>query len=334
MIYLQSRTPPVIHRDIKPENVIITEEKEPVLIDFDIARTFKTAEETDTVFFGTKGYAPPEQYGFAQTDCRSDIYAFGVLLRFLLTDSVRENSKIRLYRPLKKIIDRCTAFAPENRYSDMTQVRRALLAANPRSQAMRIARISICAVAAVAILLFAGIKIYEKVTYNPFTDGSVIPLVMPDEERQREAVSYLRAKYGTQLFDNTAAYYTVGMMKETLLELYDMEEEYVRIPNPMEPPQESEAHFLPWSLDDAQYIDRDYLAYFVTKAYWPEIAADWSSIRGTPEEYPGITVSLAWCEDHGILTGVNRPRDVSCGEAAIAFANADKVFSFQLAEQN
>ena len=334
LIYLHSRTAPVIHRDIKPENVIITEEKEPVLIDFDIARTFKTAEETDTVFFGTKGYAPPEQYGFAQTDCRSDIYAFGVLLRFLLTDSVRENSKIRLYRPLKKIIDRCTAFAPENRYSDMTQVRRALLAANPRSQAMRIARISICAVAAVAILLFAGIKIYEKVTYNPFTDGSVIPLVMPDEERQREAVSYLRAKYGTQLFDNTAAYYTVGMMKETLLELYDMEEEYVRIPNPMEPPQESEAHFLPWSLDDAQYIDRDYLAYFVTKAYWPEIAADWSSIRGTPEEYPGITVSLAWCEDHGILTGVNRPRDVSCGEAAIAFANADKVFSFQLAEQN
>ena len=162
----------------------------------------------------------------------------------------------------------------------------------------------------------------------------MIPLVMPDEERQREAVSYLRAKYGTQLFDNTAAYYTVGMMKETLLELYDMEEEYVRIPNPMEPPQESEAHFLPWSLDDAQYIDRDYLAYFVTKAYWPEIAADWSSIRGTPEEYPGITVSLTWCEDHGILTGVNRPRDVSCGEAAIAFANADKVFSFQQAEQN
>ena len=85
LIYLHSRTPPVIHRDIKPENVIITEEKEPVLIDFDIARTFKTAEETDTVFFGTKGYAPPEQYGFAQTDCRSDIYAFGVLLRFLLT---------------------------------------------------------------------------------------------------------------------------------------------------------------------------------------------------------------------------------------------------------
>ena len=131
LIYLHNQTPPVIHRDIKPENIIITEKGDVILIDFDIARTFKTAEETDTVFFGTKGYAPPEQYGFTQTDCRSDIYSFGVLLRFLLTDSVRENKKIRLYRPLRNIIARCTAFDPEKRYPDMNQVKRALLSANP-----------------------------------------------------------------------------------------------------------------------------------------------------------------------------------------------------------
>lgn len=326
LIYLHSRTPPVIHRDIKPENIIVTEDGNIVLIDFDIARRFKSNEDTDTVFFGTKGYAPPEQYGFAQTDCRSDIYAFGVLLRFLLTDSVRENHKIRLYRPLKKIIDRCTAFAPENRYPDMCQVKRALLSANPRSQAMRAALILAGAAAAAAVILFAGTKIYEHVTYNPFTDGSVIPLVMPDEERQEKAVSYLYEKYGTHIFDDRTAYYTVGMLKETLMELYGMEESYVRIPNPAEPPQENSAHFLPWSLDDQQYIDRDYLAYFVTKTYWPEVAADWSSIKGMPDEYPGITVSRVWCEEHGILTGVNRPRDISCGEAAIAFANADKVY--------
>ena len=104
LIYLHNQTPPVIHRDIKPENIIVTENEDVVLIDFDIARTFKTAEESDTAFFGTKGYAPPEQYGFAQTDTRSDIYSFGVLLRFLLTDSVRENHKIRLYKPLRNII--------------------------------------------------------------------------------------------------------------------------------------------------------------------------------------------------------------------------------------
>ena len=324
LIYLHSREPAVIHRDIKPENIIVTAREEIVLIDFDIARTYKGAEETDTVFFGTKGYAPPEQYGFAQTDCRSDIYAFGVLLRFLLTDSVRENSKIRLYRPLKKIISRCTAFAPENRYPNMRQVKQALLLANPRAQALRMGRLAVCAAAMIALLSLAGVKLAERITYNPFTDGSVIPLVMPDEDRQREAVSYLQDKYAAHIFDDPAAYFTVGMLKDTLITVYGMEESYVRVPSPLEPPRESEAHFLPWSLDDAQYIDRDYLAYFVTKAYWPEIAADWSSVKGNPETYPGITVSLRWCEDHGILTGVNRPRDVSCGEAAIAFANADK----------
>jgi hypothetical protein len=63
------------------------------------------------------------------------------------------------------------------------------------------------------------------------------------------------------------------------------------------------------------------------------VAADWSSIKGNPEEYPGITVSLKWCKDHGILTGVNRPRDVSCGEAAIAFSNADKVYAMIQGDQ-
>jgi len=333
LIYLHHRTPPVIHRDIKPENIIITEKEDVVLIDFDIARTFKTAEETDTVFFGTKGYAPPEQYGFAQTDSRSDIYSFGVLLRFLLTDSVRDNNKIRLYRPLKSIIDRCTAFAPENRYSDMNQVKRALLEANPRSRTLKFIKTLMCAVAILTALFFAGKAIYQRITYNPFTDGTVIPRVMPDEERQQEAVAYLHDKYGTDIFDNRSAYYTVGMLKDTLIEVYGMEGNYVRIPSDSEPPQESESHFLPWSLDDMQFIDRDYLAYFVTKTYWPEVAADWSSIKGNPEEYPGITVSLKWCEDHGILTGVNRPRDVSCGEAAIAFSNADKVYAMMQDDQ-
>ena len=334
LIYLHSQTPPVIHRDIKPENIIVTENEDPVLIDFDLARTYKNTKETDTVFFGTKGFAPPEQYGFAQTDCRSDIYSFGVLLRFLLTDSVRENSKIRLYRPLGNIIARCTAFAPDRRYPDMHQVRRALLLANPKSQAGQAGKIAFISITAAALLTFTGIRIYERITYNPFTDGSIIPLVMPDDERQQEAAAYLREKYQTHLFDNCSAYYTVGLLKDTLIEVYGMDEDYVRVPSSLEPPQENESHFLPWSLDDAQYIDRDYLAYFVTKVYWPDIAANWSSVKGVPETYPGIIVSVEWCQNHGILTGANRPRDVSCGEAAIVFANADRVSSMLEGSKN
>ena len=51
----------------------------PVLIDFGIARVWREGEEADTTHFGTRSYAPPEQYGFGQTDVRSDVYALGML---------------------------------------------------------------------------------------------------------------------------------------------------------------------------------------------------------------------------------------------------------------
>ena len=123
---LHTHVPPVVHRDIKPENVIVKPDGGIALIDFDIARTVKDGAASDTVFFGTKGYAPPEQYGFGQTDRRTDIYAFGVLLRWMVTGSARENHNIAIDGDLQRIIDRCTAFTPQQRYADIDQVRRAL----------------------------------------------------------------------------------------------------------------------------------------------------------------------------------------------------------------
>ena len=123
---LHSQTPPIIHRDIKPENIIIRPGGAAVLIDFDIARTFKQASGNDTVCFGTRGYAPPEQYGYGQTDARTDIYAFGVLLRWLVTGSDQPNPNVTINPDLQTVIDRCTAFAPEDRYADIGQTERAL----------------------------------------------------------------------------------------------------------------------------------------------------------------------------------------------------------------
>lgn len=74
----------IIHRDIKPSNIIISEDGHLRLIDFDAARMPKEGMEQDTRPLGTRGYAPPEQYGFAQTDERADIYALGVTLEQLL----------------------------------------------------------------------------------------------------------------------------------------------------------------------------------------------------------------------------------------------------------
>lgn len=75
---------PLIHRDLKPQNVIVRRGS-PVIIDFGIARSWREGAETDTAHFLTRAYAPPEQYGFGQTDVRSDVYALGKLLFFCLT---------------------------------------------------------------------------------------------------------------------------------------------------------------------------------------------------------------------------------------------------------
>ena len=123
---LHGHAPPIIHRDIKPENIIVRPDGTLVLIDFDISRVYKERAAGDTVFLGTKGYAPPEQYGFGQTDHRSDLYALGVLLRWMVTGSVKENPNVTIDPRLKRVIDRCTAFSPEARYADVSQVRRDL----------------------------------------------------------------------------------------------------------------------------------------------------------------------------------------------------------------
>ena len=324
--YLHKQEPPVIHRDIKPENVIIREGGELALIDFDTARTFKESEEHDTVFFGTMGYAPPEQYGFSQTDKRSDIYSFGVLLRFLLTNSVRPNDNVRVYRPLQKIIDRCTAFAPGERYDDIDEVIIDLKRANPAAQAILIGRTLIVVILIAAVCLFIGNKIYTQVTYSPFKDGSIVPLVTPDEERQAEAVSYMQDKFGTHIFDDKSSYMTIGDTRQALKEVYGMSADYVEGGNPADPPAESPDKFFPWQLDDSQYIDPDQLAYVVTKVYWPDVVTDWTAIKKDMGMYPGAYLAQKWCDDHDIMVGVNRPKELSRGEAAIAFANADRVY--------
>ncbi len=83
--YLHSRQPPIIFRDLKPANIMRTPTGHLYLIDFGIARIFKPGQPKDTIAFGSPGYAPPEQYGKAQTTARSDLYSLGATLHFLLS---------------------------------------------------------------------------------------------------------------------------------------------------------------------------------------------------------------------------------------------------------
>lgn len=113
----------IIHRDIKPSNMIMQDGRIR-LIDFDAARIFKDGKESDTKLLGTKGYAPPEQFGSGQTDPRSDIYSLGVTIKKLLGGNCG--------RRLKKILDKCTELDPKNRFQSVDELKLALTAEPPR----------------------------------------------------------------------------------------------------------------------------------------------------------------------------------------------------------
>lgn len=66
------------------------------LIDFDVSRVYQNNRQLDTHILGTKGYASPEQFGFEQTDARSDIYSIGVLLNVLTTGDMYQKIDLRL----------------------------------------------------------------------------------------------------------------------------------------------------------------------------------------------------------------------------------------------
>lgn len=108
----------IIHRDIKPSNILLAKDGHIRLIDFDAARMPKEEKEQDTVRLGTRGYAPPEQYGFSQTDERTDIYALGVTLEQILEGNVRKTR-------YKRILDKCINLDPDKRYQSVRQVEQA-----------------------------------------------------------------------------------------------------------------------------------------------------------------------------------------------------------------
>lgn len=135
----------IIHRDIKPSNIILAKDGHICLIDFDAARMPKDDVEQDTRLLGTRGYAPPEQYGFSQTDARADIYALGITLKQLLGDKAGKFF-------YKRIIQKCTNLNPDMRYQSVRQFKQALFYGK---------RSVFCGLAAFFLLIFlyAGWKI-------------------------------------------------------------------------------------------------------------------------------------------------------------------------------
>jgi len=154
---LHALEPPIVHRDIKPENIILSPEGEPYLIDFGIARSYKPEQETDTVHMGTRATAAPEQYGFAQSGPRTDLYALGVTLRWMVTGSYRPEALEGADCPAwaKRFLRKAAAFDPADRFPSaeaMASVLRRHTAAGRR-------RRNVLGLAACAVLL-AGLLVW------------------------------------------------------------------------------------------------------------------------------------------------------------------------------
>ncbi len=143
--YMHSQHPLVVHRDVKPGNIKLTELNEIYLVDFGLAK--QTSSRSQMTMTGaramTPGFSPPEQYGTARTDERSDIYSLGATLYNALTGVVPEDALDRVTdrndltpildhrrdteRRLVKVIEKSMALHPEDRYQTAKEFQDALL---------------------------------------------------------------------------------------------------------------------------------------------------------------------------------------------------------------
>lgn len=168
---------PVIHRDLKPSNIIVSGVRYApnagmsfsslVIIDLGIARVWRDGADADTVKFGTRPYAPPEQYGFGQTSVRSDVYALGALLFFCLTGvdpkpglDMREQCEMcGIPASLTDVICMAMALDPAKRFASAEALGRATRAAYDLSCPVRPpAPVPVCTPASETVLTPQGLQ--------------------------------------------------------------------------------------------------------------------------------------------------------------------------------
>ena len=126
---LHGKTPPIIHRDINPSNIMVTAGGTVKLIDFDAAKEYKPMATSDTIALGTKAYAAPEQYGYAKTDARTDVYCLGATMYHMYVGAVYTAGSQFPKDKMGRVIQKCMQIDPANRYGNASAMKADLKAA-------------------------------------------------------------------------------------------------------------------------------------------------------------------------------------------------------------
>jgi len=151
LMYLHTRKPPILHRDIKPGNVKITSDGHIFLVDFGLAKVLHGSQATTTGARAmTPGYSPPEQYGTARTDPRTDVYSLGATLYASLTGIIPEDGLARamdntqltplrkrngkISRRLAASIEKAMGVDPADRFQNAEEFKRSLLGSKSKTQ--------------------------------------------------------------------------------------------------------------------------------------------------------------------------------------------------------
>lgn len=165
--YLHGRPNPIVYRDLKPSNIIIDQDGNVKIIDFGIAEEYSSQENNEMQKGGlTKGYAAPEQYSHRfKADVRTDIYALGVTVHYLLTGKnptrpPYEFLPVRKLAPdvspaMEEIVKRCLQPNPDMRYKTADALYQSLTHIAERNREIKKAnqKKRIIAVSAMAIIL-------------------------------------------------------------------------------------------------------------------------------------------------------------------------------------
>lgn len=121
LVRLHQLEPAIVHRDIKPSNIIIEKNGHVNLIDFNAARHVNADKNEDTRMQGTVYFAAPEQFGFGQSDERTDIYGLGATINYIMTGD-KPGAGIAECR-FSDILKKCLMVDAKDRYQSAEELR-------------------------------------------------------------------------------------------------------------------------------------------------------------------------------------------------------------------